>query len=219
MKKNLLWMLAAILFCGLTVTVFTACGSDDDDNKPNSGGDDNDKPAQVTSYDVTLTFMAFKSLTPYVSYEFSYTSPKGEKYGPIKITGNEKGDGLTAEELEKYKSVYKEFVSENVPESKYLEYTALHFTLSDIPVDGSISWETTRHKLADATAPEEPFSYVWPTVMVTVKAGNKKQSSVSVLSGVVGESNKERWFENIIVAKDGATVSTACGSIVNGQLR
>jgi hypothetical protein len=55
--------------------------------------------------------------------------------------------------------------------------------------------------------------------MVTVKAGNQKQSYVAVSPGVVGESNKEKWFENIIVAKDGATVSTACGSIVNGQLR
>ena len=31
MKKNLLWMLAAILICGLTVTTLSACSSDDDD--------------------------------------------------------------------------------------------------------------------------------------------------------------------------------------------
>ena len=31
MKKNLLWMLAAILICGLTVTTMSACSSDDDD--------------------------------------------------------------------------------------------------------------------------------------------------------------------------------------------
>lgn len=33
MKKNLLWMLAAILSCSLTVTALSACSSDDDDNK------------------------------------------------------------------------------------------------------------------------------------------------------------------------------------------
>ena len=33
MKKNLFWMLAAILTCGLTVTTLSACSSDDDDNK------------------------------------------------------------------------------------------------------------------------------------------------------------------------------------------
>ena len=33
MKKNLLTMLAAILFCGFTVTWLSACSSGDDDNK------------------------------------------------------------------------------------------------------------------------------------------------------------------------------------------
>ena len=36
MKKSLLWMLAAILCCGLTTTALTSCGSDDD-NPPVSG--------------------------------------------------------------------------------------------------------------------------------------------------------------------------------------
>ena len=31
MKKNMLWMIAAILVCGLTVTMWSACSSDDDD--------------------------------------------------------------------------------------------------------------------------------------------------------------------------------------------
>lgn len=215
MKKNLLWMLAAILLCGLTVTVFTACGDDDDDNntpKPQ------DTPTEATSYDVTLTFMAFKSLTPYVTYEFSYTNHKGEKSGPIKISGNEKGEDLTANELEEYKGFYKLYVSENVPESKYLEYMAMHFTIKDVPTDGSISWETTRHKIAEATVPEEPFSYVWPSVMVTVKSGNKSRSVMNLGPGIVGESNREKWFENIIVGKDGSSVPYASGSIENGEI-
>ena len=33
MKKKYLWMLAAILICGLTVTTLSACSSGDDDNK------------------------------------------------------------------------------------------------------------------------------------------------------------------------------------------
>jgi len=31
MKKNLLWMMAAILFCGLTAMTFVSCGDDDDE--------------------------------------------------------------------------------------------------------------------------------------------------------------------------------------------
>ena len=34
MKKNLLWMFAAIFFCGLTVTLLTACSDDADSTVP-----------------------------------------------------------------------------------------------------------------------------------------------------------------------------------------
>ena len=34
MKKNILWMLAAILTCGLTVTMMTSCSNDDDPVNP-----------------------------------------------------------------------------------------------------------------------------------------------------------------------------------------
>ena len=36
MKRNLMWMLAAILLCGSLSMVFTACGGDD--NGSSSGG-------------------------------------------------------------------------------------------------------------------------------------------------------------------------------------
>ena len=64
MKKNLLWMFAAILLCGLTITMFTACGGDDEDTRPNSeqqGGDEGDDPSlHTTSH--TQTAKATKSL-------------------------------------------------------------------------------------------------------------------------------------------------------------
>ncbi|MBQ2181729.1 MAG: hypothetical protein II400_05720 [Bacteroidaceae bacterium] len=44
MKKNNLWMLAAILFCGLA-TVFTSCSKDDDD----SGKKEGDTPTPTTT--------------------------------------------------------------------------------------------------------------------------------------------------------------------------
>ena len=46
MKKRILWMLTAILLCGLTTTVFTSCGSDDD----NSAVD-------MYQYDITIHFV------------------------------------------------------------------------------------------------------------------------------------------------------------------
>ena len=34
MRKNFLWMLAAILICGLTVTMMTSCSKEDDPVNP-----------------------------------------------------------------------------------------------------------------------------------------------------------------------------------------
>lgn len=38
MKKNFLWMLVTILFCGLTTISMSSCGDDDNDNGKDSGG-------------------------------------------------------------------------------------------------------------------------------------------------------------------------------------
>ena len=40
MKRKLLWMLAAILICGLSTTLLTACSSDKDDESGGNGADD-----------------------------------------------------------------------------------------------------------------------------------------------------------------------------------
>ena len=47
MKKRILWMLTAILLCGLTTTVFTSCGSDDDSSSA----------ANMYQYDITIHFV------------------------------------------------------------------------------------------------------------------------------------------------------------------
>ena len=38
MRKNLMWMLTAILFCGLTVTVLSSCSKDSDSSSTGGGG-------------------------------------------------------------------------------------------------------------------------------------------------------------------------------------
>lgn len=47
MKKRILWMLTAILLCGLTTTVFTSCGSDDDSSSA----------VEMYQYDITVHFV------------------------------------------------------------------------------------------------------------------------------------------------------------------
>lgn len=58
MKKNLLWMLAAIFFCGLTAASLTACSSSDDDSS--SGGNPEEEKPDTTI--LSLTYHNF--ITP-----------------------------------------------------------------------------------------------------------------------------------------------------------
>ena len=70
MKKNFLWMLAAILLCGTMTTVFTACGDDDDDN---GGGS-----STANTYEVTLSAVLPSCSAPYMYVELKYTDADGK---------------------------------------------------------------------------------------------------------------------------------------------
>ena len=70
MKKNLLWMLAAILICGLTVTTLSACSSDDDD-----------KTEVTMMYAVKVTDDVLKVADVEVNYIDQTGAKKKEKLG------------------------------------------------------------------------------------------------------------------------------------------
>ena len=79
MKKRILWMLTAILLCGLTTTVFTSCGSDDDSSSA----------VEMYQYDITVHFVR-SGLIGEVPAEGcqEVTSTLKEKYGKF-LTGTE----------------------------------------------------------------------------------------------------------------------------------
>jgi hypothetical protein len=221
MKKNFIQMFAACLrgfailaVCGLTTTVLTSCGDDDDDNKSNPQPE---QPAAEKKYDITLTFFTYKTIAAYVDCEFTYTDHNGKKSTPVTITGNENGENLTAQELTYYQSIYKLKIEEKVPESKFLEYKAFHYTIKDVPEGSTISYETIQHTAQGATAPTEAFSYVHPCVMVTWKSGNAVRNRLNIGTGIVGADKLDRWFEAIIQNKEGNTMTYATGSIVAGS--
>ena len=74
MKKNLLWMLAAILICGLTVTTMSACSSDDD-NKTEG------KTEVTMMYAVKVTDDVLKVADVEVNYIDQTGAKKKEKLG------------------------------------------------------------------------------------------------------------------------------------------
>lgn len=213
MKKNLLWMFVALLFCG---ALTTSCGNDDDNEiTPQQP----DQPAVEKKYDITLTFFMYKTIAAYVDCEFSYTDHNGKKSTPVTITGNENGEDLTAEELAYYKTVYKREmeIAKSVPESKFLEYKAFHYTIKDVPEGSTISYETIQHTAQGATTPTEAFSYVHPAVMATWKSGSIVRNRLNLGTGIVGADKLERWFDTIILNREGNDMTYATGSIVAGS--
>ena len=211
MRKNLLWMFAAILLCGAMVT---SCGDDDDKNNSQSP---EPEPSVAKKYDITLTFFAYKTLSAYLNYEFTYTDHNGNKSTPVTITGNEKGETLTAEEAADYKLFYSTQITESVPESKFLEYVVFHYTIKDVPADGEISWETIQHTAPEATVPTEAFSCVWPSVMYSVTtSGEKARRKMEFGKNIVSDSNLEKWFNSIIKDKEGRSIPYASGSAKAG---
>ena len=73
MRKNILWMIAAILTCGLTVTGLSACSSDDDDNKTEA------KTEVTMMYYVKVTDDVLKVADVEVNYMDQTGTKKKEK--------------------------------------------------------------------------------------------------------------------------------------------
>lgn len=220
MKKNLLSKLAACLtgFAILAVcgAIVTSCSKDDDNNSSSPETPSEETPSVASKYDITLTLFTYKTLSDYVDYEFSYTDHNGKTSTPVKLTGKESGESLTDKEAIYYEELYKARITEAFPESKYLEYVAFHYTIKDVPKGSEISWETIQHTAEGATAPTEALKFVWPSVMITTKAGNVVRNKMVISEGIVS-ARLDQWFESVIKAKEGRTFPYASGSITVGD--
>ena len=57
MKKNNIWTLAAILVCGLSMAMFTACGGSSKDDEPSGNGNGIDDLAYLQKCIAPLSFL------------------------------------------------------------------------------------------------------------------------------------------------------------------
>jgi hypothetical protein len=71
MRKNILLMMAAILTCGLTVTLLSACSSDDDDNKT--------EPEQETAVTMFYVVEVSDDVLKVADVEVNYVDQTGAK--------------------------------------------------------------------------------------------------------------------------------------------
>jgi hypothetical protein len=209
MKKNLLWMLAAILFCGLTTTVFTSCGDDEDDSQP-STPEQPEKPEdkKAESADVTLTLVIQKSTLNVFEYDFKYVDAKGNtKTYDI----DAQTEGVAFDELEQGR--YNTYTQATFPaygEACYNDMKkplVLRVTLKDQPTGKKYSYETVCHVKEDFKY-QEAFIYSFPSVFVTeTPKGGKRTVKSDFQFQVVDVTNWERFK----AAADGKTSTLGYG--------
>jgi hypothetical protein len=205
MKKNNLWMLAAILLCGLA-TVFISCSKDDDGDKPKTpeeeqpGGKEDPKAA---SADVTLTLIIQRSTLNAFEYDFKYVDTKGTtKTWDI----DAETEGVALDDFEK--AIYNTYVNLSLP--MYGEELVkdmqnplvLRFTLKDQPTGKQYSYETIMHVKKDFKF-TDTFFFCRPSVIVTeTPKGGQRTTKGGSFSIQVNKITADSW-ERYVTAIDG----------------
>ena len=212
MKKNNLWMLAAILLCGLA-TVFISCSKDDDGDKPKTpeeeqpGGKEEPKAA---SADVTLTLIIQRSTLNAFEYDFKYVDTKGTtKTWDI----DAETEGVALDDFEK--AIYNTYVNLSLP--MYGEELVkdmqnplvLRFTLKDQPTGKKYSYETIMHAKKDFKF-TDPFYFCRPGVIVTEtpKGGQRTQKESFVI-----QVNPVTDWERFVSLVDGKSCIYGTGEL------
>jgi len=202
MKKNLLWMLAAILLCG---AMTTSCSKDDDDD---NNAQTPDKPNVETKYDFELNFIAQPKSLLYFEYDFKYVDANGNTK-TIDIDQNTTSASLgTLAQNPSYKAVISAIAS--IEGYADMQNPFIYrVTLKDQPVGKTISYTTTCHVKENATI-TETLQYAWPSVLVV------KTTDTSVFSNFNFKTWKitpDKW-ESYIPTIDGKIISNATDEIV-----
>ena len=140
MRKNILWMLAAILTCGLTVTTMTACSSSDDDKTDG-------QPQKEILYVVKISDDVLKVANVEVNYVDQTGAKKKESMTSTKWTKNYK--------LSNAASLNQGIWAKITPKTNIQEGTYLLKVISGVAckttsADGKISMGTANNN------PDEP---------------------------------------------------------------
>ena len=203
MKKYLLWMLAAILCCGLTTFALTSCGGDDDDPQPKTpeeqeeqqGGKQEEPKAE--SYDVTLTLVIQRATLNAFEYDFKYVDAKGNTK-TYDIDQDTEGVSFDSFELPRY-NTYANTYFPAKGDAFYQDMKnplLLRITLKDQPTGKKYSFETVCH-IKESFQYTEAFVYSFPTVLVTEtpKGGQRAlKYGNSFNFQIVDVTNWERFY-------------------------
>ncbi len=215
MKKNFLWMFAAILLCGLTVTMFTACGGDDDPVIPSNPteeeegnneeeGEKEDVIVKAGVYDISVAYIVQRTLTNFFDIELTTTDNNGKETTYSFKTPQDASDGFVGTEAKDYQAVsYDTFRS--IDALFTLDYCndviVRRVIFKDVPVDKSVKFITVFHKKQDLQVTPQRYAFIRPGIIFTQTPKDNKKATVlhdsSVRASIIGESSFERWLNKM----------------------
>ena len=175
MKKNFLWMLAAILLCGTMTTVFTACGDDDDDDGGSSSA--------ANTYDVTLSAVLPRCSAPYMYVELNYTDADG-KSETVTVKEGDQSQTIGEDAMTIYKNITSGYRGNPDAVAILDDIIVRNFTMR-VPAGKSFSYEGKIVARTDYTTPEGSVTVIQPCVISTAKrvSGNSKDRSELARNG------------------------------------
>lgn len=178
MKRNLMWMLAAILLCGSLSMVFTACGGDD--NGSSSGG--GSESIIPNTYEVTLCAVLPRSAAPYMNLQVEYTDANGKK-GTAEITKDNASENLTAEGKKAYDWITK--YGRQMPEiAPLLDDVIVRTFKFSVPSGKTFTYLAKIAVRNDFAAPTDKVTMPLPTMFsyATRISGNSEDFSAVALN-------------------------------------
>ena len=209
-------MFAAILFCGLTTTVFTSCGGDDDNN--NNNNKNTPTPETPKAYTVNLDFVMHEKTFGMMTVDFTYTDAKGESKTMLIDKSKAPNAQLTALEKKFFDNdptlnMFRGDESEqkypginDYLDSKHLK--VYRVTLENVAVGTTITTTAQAHIL-DSFQPKEENDYaLMPTVLISKSNADRLMTSNTLSLSFFSAKNWDK-LKTILTSRElGACMNT-----------
>ena len=230
-------MFAAILLCGLTVTMFTACGGDDDPVIPSNPteeeegnneeeGEKEDVIVKAGVYDISVAYIVQRTLTNFFDIELTTTDNNGKETTYSFKTPQDASDGFVGTEAKDYQAVSYE-VLRSTDDLFTLDYCndviVRRIIFKDVPVDKSVKFITVFHKKQDLQVTPQRYAFIRPSYVFTQTPKDNQKATVlhdcSARGSIIGESSFERWLNSMDGKRESSgTFLMTAGSINLGYV-
>lgn len=232
-------MFAAILLCGLTITMFTACGGDDpvipapEPQEEEKEGEEGEKEGEKEDvivkagvYDISVAYIVHRSLTNFFDIELTTTDNNGKETSYSFKTPQDQSDGFQGTEAKDYQAVSYE-VLRAVDDLFTLDYCndviVRRIIFKDVPVDKSVKFITVFHKKQDLQVTPQRYAFIRPSYVFTQTPKDNQKATVlhdcSARGSIIGESSFERWLNSMDGKRESnGTFLMTAGSIKLGYV-